>query len=835
MVVSTSIHSMRHFGNSILSLSCLAASAISALPASGQDSADKANLANEDDLLGANFAKMPPMPKSLRIVHDGSIQYDAGKQTILYQGKVVVTGDNGITLKAGYALVNTQSETAILKGQVVVRQKPTTLKSGKIIPGIQLFADKVLLNAATKTIVLSNNVTIYQASSIHRGDHATYNYATGQLNAEGLASGYDFILMESNRFQMVNHKGKKVFIGDNAGITTHDAAEPNYWIRSDRTSIYPGDRVIFKNLRFYAGDVPILWLPYLSQPLDADLGYYFIPGARSNWGFYLLNRYGVMLGGETDELTGEHEGAWLLSQWHADLMTQRGVGVGLDLIDTRLGNRDNLSGLKLYYLEDLDPTIRRTSENRDGLDASRWKLELKHRIDLFSNDQDKTYFNFDITALSDRFFLEDFEQETFRINPNPDNTMGIFHRNPKFHAGLYTRMRLNDFYEQDTRLPELFFDQVKRPILGSPILHEGTTSFGIYDERLADFQTSSLQSEADSLPPGDPRLAEINELLADRGYTRFHTWHEFSLPINPGRKIAITPRAGAGYTRYWGMDNGTQSFDRTHLSAGVDTSVKFSKLYPNAVNKTWGLDSILHVFQPYANFSQLSTNSLDSSFRGIEVLTPSTRPRTREVGRFTATDSLMDWSIIRLGTRNRLLTKRDGSTHEWLVMDTYMDVFMNDPEFDRDLSNLYNDIIWQPLPWMRLNVETQFPIAAGGSEFREWASNITLMPNDAVELAFGYRQLNNHPILTDSNRIDFRAYLRISDSWGLGFYQRWELDDSTVEVQQYNLYRDFDSWVASVGLHIRDNRDAPEEYGIMLNFTLKDFPSVRLPLSVDNE
>ena len=47
-----------------------------------------------------------------------------------------------------------------------------------------------------------------------------------------------------------------------------------------------------------------------------------------------------------------------------------------------------------------------------ALDASRWKLELKHRIDLFSNDQDKTYLNFDITALSDRFFLEDFEQET---------------------------------------------------------------------------------------------------------------------------------------------------------------------------------------------------------------------------------------------------------------------------------------------------------------------------------------------------------------------------------------------------------------------------------------
>ena len=826
---------MRYFGNCIHSISCSAVLLLLALPTSGQNTSDKGNLANEGDLLGANFAEMPETPTRLRVEHNGSIQYNANDQTILYKGDVVVKGDNGITLKAGYALLNTNKETAILKRQVAVRQKSTILADGKIIPGIQLFAEKVRINAVTKTIVLSENVTIYQGSSMHRGEHATYNYATGQLNAEGLASGHDFVLMESNRFRMVDHHGEKIFIGDNAGVTTHDVADPNYWIRSDRTSIYPGDRVVFKNLRFYAGDVPILWLPYLSQPLNADLGYYFIPGARSNWGFYLLNRYGVMLGGEKDELTGRRDGAWLLSQWHADIMTRRGVGVGLDLLDTRLENRENLSGLKLYYLEDLDPTIKRTSEKRDSLDASRWKLELKHRIDLSSNDQNKTYLNFDITDLSDRFFLEDFEQETFRINPNPDNVAGVFHRNPQFLAGLYSRIRLNDFYEQDTRLPELFFDQVKRPILGSPILHEGTTSFGIYDERLADFQTSSLRAEADSLALGDSRLTEINELLDERGYNRFHTWHEFSLPLNPGGKIAITPRVGAGYTRYSAIDNGTQSFDRTHFSAGIDTSVKFSKVYPNIINKTWGLDRVLHVFQPYANLSQLSSTSLDNSFRGIEVLTPTTRPRTREVGRFTAIDDLKDWSIMRLGARNRLITKRDGDSHEWLVIDTYIDVFMNDPEFDRDLSNLYNDIIWQPLPWMRLNVETQFPIAAGGSEFREWASNITFMPNDAVELAFGYRQLNNHPILTDSNRIDFRAYARISDSWGLGFYQRWELDDSTVEVQQYNIYRDFDSWVASIGLHIRDNRDAPEEFGIMLNFTLKEFPSVRLPLSVDNE
>lgn len=823
---------MSYIGNCILPMVCFA---VLSMLVTAQNQPDEPNLAGEEDLLGANLAKMPEMPKSLSISHDGRLKYNATEKTILYEGDVVVRGDNGITLKADRLLFNVQAESGILTGQVGVRQKSTTLENGKIIPGIQLFADKVLLDSAAKTVTLSNNVSIYQGSSIHRGDRAVYNYGSGQLNTEGLTSGHDFILMESNRFRTVDHKGKKVFIGENAGITTHDVSDPNYWIRADQTSIFPGNKVIFKNLRLYAGDTPLLWLPYLSQPLDADLGYLFIPGARSSWGFYLLNRYGIMLGGETDELTGEKDDAWLLSQWHVDLMSRRGVGLGLDLLDTRTGNKENLSGLKLYFLEDMDPTIRRTAENRDSLDATRWKFELKHRIDLLEQGPNQTYFNFDITALSDRFFLEDFEQETFKSNPSPNNVLGIFHRNPNYHAGLYTRMRLNDFYQQDTRLPELFFDQIKRPIFGSPVLHEGSTSLGIYDERLADYRIDELEAEADTLNPTSQRAAEIDELLVDRGYSRFHTWHEFSLPLNPGGKIAITPRAGIGYTRYTDLDNGANAFGRTHLSAGIDTSVKFSKVYPNIVNKTWGLDRILHVFQPYANFSQLSTDSLDSSFRGIEVLTPSTRPRVREVGRFTATDSLNDWSIIRVGTRNSLLTKRDGGSHEWLVMDTYMDLFMNDPEFDRDVSNLYNDIIWHPVPWMKLNIETQFPIAAGGSEFREWASGITLMPSDTVELSFGYRHLNSHPILNDSNRVDLRAYARISESWGLGFYQRWEFDDNTAEVQQYNIYRDFDSWIAAIGFHIRDNRNAPEEYGIMLNFTLKDFPSVQLPLSVDNE
>ncbi|MCP5538101.1 MAG: LPS-assembly protein LptD [Akkermansiaceae bacterium] len=822
---------MRQFGISILPSLC---SILCILPLQAQDPQDNNGAADENGLLGAGFSDTPEMPKSIRVTNDGKLEFDSEMGTFLFQGSVVVQGDNGVVLKAGRVLVNSKNETASLTGRVSVKQKSTQAENGTIIPGIQLFANKVLLNAKSKTITLDGDVSIYQGPTLHRGNHAVYNYGTGQLETKGLASGLGPILLESDRFRMIDHNGKKAFVGEHAGITTHDVADPNYWLRSDQTTIYPGDRIIFKNLRLYAGDTPVFWLPYLSQPLDADLGYHFIPGARTNWGLYLLNSYGIMLGGEADELTGEREGAWLLSQWHLDLMSRRGVGMGVDLLDTRLNDNNNLTGFKLYYLNDLDPSLERTSEPRGFVDSNRWKLELKHRIDLAERDQTSTYLDFNLTSLSDRFFLEDFEPGTYKINPNPGNEVGIFHRNPKYLAGLYTRFRLNDFFQTDTRMPELFFDQIKSPILDSPILHEGQTTFGIYDEHLADFREDALRAKAMTLPPG-AELDAINRILDDRGYTRFHTWHEFSAPLNPGGKIAVTPRAGIGYTNYWSLDNGANSFDRTHLSAGVDTSVKFTRAYPNLVNEKWGIDGMLHIFQPYANFSQLSTNELDRSFRGIELLTPSTRPRPLEVGRFTATDSLMDWSIIRLGARNRLLTKRDGDSHEWLVMDTYMDIFMNDPEFDRDYSNLYNDIIWQPLPWMKVDLETQFPVVASGSGFREFAGNVTFMPNDSLEFIVGYRQLDNHPILQDSNRIDLRAYARISESWGVGFYQRWELDDSTPEVQQFNVYRDFDSWTASLGFIVRDNRDDSNEYGLMLNFTLKEFPGVRLPLSIDNE
>jgi LPS-assembly protein len=79
-----------------------------------------------------------------------------------------------------------------------------------------------------------------------------------------------------------------------------------------------------------------------------------------------------------------------------------------------------------------------------------------------------------------------------------------------------------------------------------------------------------------------------------------------------------------------------------------------------------------------------------------------------------------------------------------------------------------------------------------------------------------------------------RVYTRLNESWGFDIYQQWELDDNTLEMQQYRIHRDFDSWIASLGVLKRDNRNR-DELSVLLSFTLKDFPSINLPLTIDQK
>ena len=728
--------------------------------------------------------------------------------------------------------------------------------------GLELFADSLLWDSKAATVTLEGNVSVYQGNVMQRGDRAVYFYERKFLDASNLRVSLDPILLEAGKFTVEQEGDQQVYVGRDAGITTHDVENPNYWIRAKKTRIYPGEKIVFNDLRLYAGDTPVFWLPYLSQPLDGELGYHFVPGSRSNWGPFLLNTYGVMLGGETDPVTGDNKDAWLLSRWHADIRGSRGLGTGVDFVDTRVENPEEISGLSFYYLNDLDPNTTRSGVPRGFVNEDRYQIELKHRIKPDFADDADWRIDSNLTWLSDRHYLEDFDTTRYRTDPQPDNTLGIYRRDDASLLSLYMRFRINDFYRADTRLPEVAFDQARAPLFSLPVLHEGATTLGFIGERAADPTRNAiinpligltlndpaagrlldelsgyerrLAESILALPLNDPKRESIRTQLLDSSYARFHSYQEVSLPMMLGGFLSLTPQAGFGYSSYGAVEGPEGNLDRTQLHVGAETSVKFSKDLGAYQNPAWGLDGLMHVLQPYSTWSLISTNDFEPGDPGVDRLTPTTRPRPLDPLRFTAIDELQSWNVMRFGARNRLLTKRDNQSFEWLYLDTYVDAFIEDPEGQRNFSNLYNDVRWQPLPWMGVDFETQFPLADGGSGFSEFSTRLHFQPTENFDFSLGYRFLNGHPVLTDSSRFDFQSYTRLTENWGIGMRHVLELDDNTLELQQYTVHRDLGNWVAGMGVSLRDNR-LESEYGLVFSLTLKEFPSVSLPFEIDTE
>lgn len=728
--------------------------------------------------------------------------------------------------------------------------------------GLEIFADRANVDLKAKSVTFEGNVSIYQGNILQRGDRAVYFYEAGTLDASGLRISMDPILLEAGKFTAKSDGDRTIFVGENAGITTHDVENPNYWVRSDRTTVYPGEKVTFHNLKLYAGDTPVFWLPYFSQPLDSELGYHFVPGARSHWGPFLLNTYGIMLGGERNPVTGENEDAWLLSRWRFDLRASRGVAVGLDLVDMREENKDEISGLSLYYLYDLDPRETRTRLARFGVDENRFQIQLRDRKELDFADDAEWRLDTNLTFLSDQYYLEDFAPDIYRTNPAPDNTIGLYRRDDESLLSVFGRFRLNDFYRADTQSPEIAFDQVRRPLFGSPLLHEGQTSFsvrgveagdvirrGIINPLLAlppgDPQVPGLLNQLNgyertlvqnirALPPGDPRIPSLRAQLLDTGFNRFHSNHSFSLPYTYGDWFTLTPHVGAAYTHYSAVQGPADTDARFMFHGGAEAALKISKNHADIRDSRWGIDGLLHVIQPYAAWSVVAVDELDRDYPKADRLTFTTRPRPLQTTSFTAIDEIESWNILRFGTRNHLLTRRDGQSHVWLFMDTYIDKYIDDPEGSRQWSNLYNDIRFQPLPWLGLDLETQVPVIDGGSGFSEINSRVRFMPWQDVEVSLAYRHLNNHPVLLDSNRFNLGTYIRLAENWGIGTQHTFEMDDGTLEVQQYTLHRDFGNWVAGMGITHRDNR-FEDEFGVIFSLTLKDFPSASLPFKLDAE
>ncbi len=730
-------------------------------------------------------------------------------------------------------------------------------------------------NATTGEIIARDGVVIWKSGTTYRGENIIYNANSGELSGDAVRSAMPMAMgnffYETEKFETETKLIQKVE-GGTTYFTTHDVQNPNFRLRARKLTIYPGDRVVMRHVTLFAGNTPVFYFPYISQPLEEEVGYRFTPGYQSRWGAFLLNQYGVIHGDHT------------LAKYRLDLRSSRGLGVGADFLSLRhKENRNNFGNLKLYYLRDSDPENNRSGEARGPVGKDRYRVNFQHRIYLPGPEKSTWYLDFDINKVSDAHFYEDFFFNDFRETPEPENQISLVHTDPRYVATLMARFQANDFYSVGTKLPELSLDWTRRPLWNTGIFHQGTFSAGILKDELGDEQERDLADlirdgrvngvalsddnrrsyrtllgleEGANLSAADVGrgISLFSALLEGAGYSRVHTYQELLYPKTLFGWLNVTPRIGGGVTHYANIDAAADADlsdgTKTMFHAGLDLSFKLTKTWNDVQKPGWGLDGLRHVLQPYVNFSYLDadTSQIDGMLI-VDRLSPTTRPRSIDVPLYTAVDALESWNIARVGMRNLLQTKRDyttsnrgsfysastdeAQTYTWAGLNTYVDVFFKDPEFDRNLSNLYNELFWRPVPWVNFWVDWQQPLESGQGSFTELNQGVTFMPAKNVQLTLGHQYVSDSPYFPDSSLVFSKVYARLSDNWGFSMNHIFEADDGTMEFQSYSVSRDLSSWVASVGAMVRDNRNGLSEFGILFSLTLKDFPQLSLPLDID--
>ena len=249
----------------------------------------------------------------------------------------------------------------------------------------------------------------------------------------------------------------------------------------------------------------------------------------------------------------------------------------------------------------------------------------------------------------------------------------------------------------------------------------------------------------------------------------------------------------------------------------------------------------MHVFQPFANYAWVQNMGISpSDILQFDRVVPSAQLPSLNFPQFNMIDGIATSNLLRLGVRNRLVTRRDDGNHDWFALETFLDVNFDNPYLDDpgQFSNLYNNVAFSPVPWFTTGAFTQLPISEGG--FTDVNSYVNWQPVADLSVFVSQRFIEDSPYFQNDSQATLGGYWRINDNWAVSASGRYDLTYDTWDLQRYMVHRDLSSWLVSAGLLVTDNRATFNNQtsgqigvGLLLMVTLKDAPRVNLPLAFD--
>ena len=622
------------------------------------------------------------------------------------------------------------------RGHVVIKHGVDTLT-----------ADFVTVDTVTQDATARGNVVIQREGTVWRGEEAKYNFKTRTGNFGGFDADMPPFHIKAKESQRTANGS---FVLRNAKITTCDGDRPEFYMKAREVRITKNNRFRAKGVVFYLGPVPILYMPYVLKGLgeertDIDL----VPGYSSRLGAYLLTAYNYRINGGMTAAT------------RLDYYGSRGPAVGQDFNwgDPRLTYR---GGFKAYYVNDGSPMKGRTDDEVDEfgdlVTSDRYRLKLFDTRSL----SDRDYMMTDLNYLSDPVVVEDFFDNEYRNNVQPENRVSLGHRGDQYTAGLQINKRLNDFYDNVDRLPEATLDVPRMKLGETPLYYESGNSASflsrLYPDGSDDEDYDAFRLDSSHMLYYPTKQFGFLSLIPRgglRGTFYSYTYEDATVTnvISEVDTNGITHVTNRVET----VRNDLGSDLRVLGELGFETSFKSFKV----LTEEWmGRDDqgLRHIVEPYALYT----------FVPEPNITPENLPQFDEV------DTLDKRNDVRFGVRNKLQTKRRTRVHDLVDADVWTTYRLDPDEDQHDFTDIYFDTELRLVDWFMVDFD---------GSYDEYENNIStfntqlgLIFPDESRLSVEYRY-------ADSTRDQIAAELRLFPNlrWSLDTYGRYAIDRSEFE------------------------------------------------------
>ena len=619
---------------------------------------------------------------------------------------------------------------------------------------VTLIADRMRYNREEKVAEVEGNVLLIRGRVSIACDKMTYNLETNTGVAEfvhGYAQswygwGEEIKRVGENQYQIIN-----------GYVTTDPYPKPGWKVKAKKIDLYPGDKVIARNVGMYVGSVPVVYLPYYRaslkdehSPLSVEVGH------TDSWGYYILVAYDILVG----------DGLHLVPR--LDYRSKRGWAEGVDLVGYQANG--GITETRLYFAQDDERPITMETGEELLIEDDRYRADLRGYHPVGENWD----IRYELHKYSDEDFLREFFRREFEDDSEPETYMSITRYDPNWTFNVFGKAQVNDFYTTTERLPEVSIEYAERRIGSTPFYHDGIDSIAYL------------------------RQANSDMLIPDYDSSRVDVYHRVSYPNKYFGWLNIVPRVGGRMT-YYSDGPMAQSETRYILDTDVDFFTQMFKIwdYEDAANNIHGLR---HVVEPEVHY----------------FYTPTPDVEPEELFQFDAIDELDYVNVFRLGLRNKLQTKRYGGSWDLVDLYTYIDYFPKPEEYDeliddRHFSDFGFDL--EVYPSRHFKVDFDGRINTYDNEVTSFNTQVSFFQMDQYGINFEYHYRND-----ENNLFATEGYVQLNDEYAASAYLRYEAETSDFEEAEVTLFKDLRTWVGAVSFRHLEEED---ENQVWLSFRLK--------------